>query len=120
MPSDSVAAIDWANPPASLDQIARELRALRAADGAPSFAAIGRRIARPGGNRSVPEHERRVPRTTIYRCSQDGRRRTDTDAVIEIALALGLPPPLRQRWAARLRLARAASGGAALASVRED
>src|SRR5699024_4965931 len=112
MPSDSVAAIDWANPPASLDQIARELRALRAADGAPSFAEIGRRIASQRGSRGVPEHERRIPRTTIYRCFQDGRRRIDTDAVIEIALALGLPPSLRQRWAARLRLARAASDGA--------
>jgi len=120
MPSDSVAAIDWANPPASLDQIARELRALRAADGAPSFAEIGRRIASQRGSRGVPEHERRIPRTTIYRCFQDGRRRIDTDAVIEIALALGLPPSLRQRWAARLRLARAASDGAAVASVRDD
>lgn len=120
MPDGSIPAIDWADPPASLDQIARELRALRDADGAPSFAEIGRRIAAQRGSRGVPEHERRIPRTTIYRCFQDGRRRIDTDAVIEIALALGLPPGLRQRWAARLRLARAASDGAAVASVRDD
>src|SRR5690625_2195855 len=120
MPSDSVAATDWPTPPASLDQIARELRALQTADGAPSFAEIGRRIASQRGSRGVPEHERRIPLTTIYRCFQDGRLRIDTDAVIEIALALGLPPSLRQRWAARLRLARAASDGAAVASVRDD
>lgn len=120
MPDGNDPAIAWDVPPASLDQIAGELRALRAADGAPSFAEIGRRIASQRGARGVPEHERRIPRTTIYRCFQDGRRRIDTDAVIEIALALGLPPGLRQRWATRLRLARAAADGAAVASVRDD
>src|SRR5699024_6227588 len=102
MPSDSVAAIDWANPPASLDQIVREVVALRAVDGAPSFAHIGLRIGSQRGSRGVPEHARRIPGTTIYRGVQDCRRRNDTGAVIEIALALGLPPSLRQLWAARL------------------
>lgn len=120
MPQKFVRAIDWHNPPESLDQIAGDLRALRAAAGAPSYAEIGRRIASQRGQRGVPEHERRIPRTTIYRCFQDGRRRIDTDAVIEIALALGLPSEMSPQWAARLRLARAAADGAAIAAVRDD
>lgn len=60
-----------------------------------------------------------MPRTTLYNCFKDGRRRIDSDAVIEIALALGLAESARDRWVTRLRLARSAADGAAVVAVRD-
>lgn len=113
-------AIDWGMPPAGLDTIAADLRALRAAAGEPSYTEIGRRIAEQRAARGVPHHERRMPRSTLYDCFRDGRRRMSSDTVTEIALALGLPDKLRPRWAARLRLARSAQDSATIAAVRDD
>ena len=90
-------AIDWGMPPAGLDTIAADLRALRAAAGEPSYTEIGRRIAQQRAARGVPHHERRMPRSTLYDCFRDGRRRMSSDTVTEIALALGLPAQLRSR-----------------------
>ncbi|MEE6283232.1 tetratricopeptide repeat protein [Georgenia sunbinii] len=113
-------AVDWTMPPMGLDTISADLRSLRAAAGDPSYTEIGRRIAERRAARGVPEHERRMPRSTLYDCFRDGRRRMSSDTVTEIALALGLPAELRPRWAARLRLARSAQDSAAVAAVRDD
>lgn len=113
-------AVPWGSAPGGLDAIARDLRAMRSAAGDPSFAEVARRIAAARAARGVPSHERRMPRSTLYDCFQDGRRRIDSDAVVEIALALGLPEPLRSDWAARIRAARAASDGAEVATARSD
>ena len=85
------AAVPWSTAPGGLDSIAHDLRAMRSAAGDPSFAEVARRIAAARAARGVPAHERRMPRSTLYDCFQDGRRRIDSDAVVEIALALGLP-----------------------------
>jgi len=113
-------AVDWSTPPTGLDAIAADLRSLRAAAGEPSFSEIGRRIAERRAARGVPEHERRLPRSTLYDCFRDGRRRVSTDVVTEIALALGLPDERRAHWSARLRLARSAQDSAAVAAVRDE
>lgn len=113
-------AVPWDTSPGGLDSIAEDLRAMRRAAGDPSFAEVARRIAAARAARGVPEHERRMPRSTLYDCFQDGRRRIDSDAVTEIALALGLPAHLRQDWSARIRAARAATDGAEVATARTD
>ena len=113
-------AVAWDSPPTGLDTIAHDLRAMRSAAGEPSYAEIGRRVADRRAARGVPEHERRIPRTTLFNCFRDGRRRIDVDAVTEIALALGLPDAELARWSERLRLARAAADGAAVAVVRDQ
>lgn len=120
MPVTADRAVRWEVPPAGLDTIAADLRSLRAAAGEPSYAEIGRRVAELRGARGMPRHERRIPRTTVFDCFRDGRRRIDVDAVTEIALALGLPRSELARWAERLRLARAAADGAAVAVARDQ
>lgn len=117
MGAESVVA--WEVTPTGLDTVAQDLRALRAAAGDPSYAAIGRTIAEHRAARGVPAHEQRVARTTVYNCFQDGRRRIDAEAVTEVAVALGLPESDRGRWGERLRLARAAGDGASVAAVRD-
>src|SRR5699024_7423184 len=64
--------------------------------------------------RGVPAHERRIPRSTVYDCFRDGRRRLDADAVGEIALALGLPAAALDRWSRRVRQAQAAATEASI------
>ena len=112
--------VDWLTPPTGLDTIAADLRSLRAAAGEPSYTEITRLITAARATRGVPEHERRVPRSTLYDCFRDGRRRMSSDVVTEIAVVLGLPEHHRSRWAARLRLARSAQDSAAVAAVRDD
>ena len=114
------AAVPWSTAPGGLDSIAHDLRAMRSAAGDPSFAEVARRIAAARAARGVPAHERRMPRSTLYDCFQDGRRRIDSDAVVEIALALGLPARLRADWSARIHAARAATDGAEVATARSD
>lgn len=116
--ASGLTAIDWSMPPQGLDTIAADLRTLREIAGRPSYAEISRRVAQRRGARGVPYAERRMPRSTLYDAFQDGRRRLDTDAVTEIALALGLPEQQLGEWAERLRQARAASDGAAIVHVR--
>lgn len=119
--TDPVArAVGWEQPPVGLDTIAADLRAMRAAAGEPSYAEIGRRVSEGRAARGVPTHERRIPRTTLFNCFQDGRRRIDVDTVTEIAVALGLQATDLGRWTERLRLARAAADGAAVAVVRDE
>ena len=109
--------VDWSVPPSGFDQIAADLRSMRLAAGEPSFTEIARRIETARAARGVPEHERRVARSTLYDSFRSGRRRMDADTVVEIASALGLPESLRQAWSDRLRAARAAADGASVASA---
>lgn len=112
--ADLTSAVDWNSAPAGLDGVSAELRAMRSAAGDPSYAEIVRRIVRERTARGVPAHERRIPRSTVYDCFRDGRRRLDADAVGEIALALGLPAAALDRWSRRVRQAQAAATEASI------
>src|SRR5690625_3164008 len=113
------AAIEWGGAPEGLDAIAAELARMRAAAGQPSFAAIGRAVAQLRAARGAPPSEQRIARSTLYDCFRPGRRRVDHEAVIEIAMALGLPAADRHRWAQRVAAAQARTDGAAVAIVHE-
>lgn len=113
------AAIEWGGAPEGLDAIAAELSRMRAAAGQPSFAAIGRAVAQLRAARGAPPSEQRIARSTLYDCFRPGRRRVDHEAVIEIAMALGLPAADRHRWAQRVAAAQARTDGAAVAIVHE-
>ncbi|MGM7668722.1 NB-ARC domain-containing protein [Microbacterium sp. A93] len=115
--ADVIRAVDWDAVPAGLDGVAAELRSMRSASGDPSYAEIVRRIARGRASRGVPDHERRIPRSTVYDCFRDGRRRLDVDAVGEIVLALGLPSEAVDRWSRRVRQAQAAAADASITVV---
>lgn len=112
--------VDWNTPPDGFDDIVADLHALRAAAGEPSFAAISRRVASLRASRGVPEAEQRIPRSTLYDFFRSGRRRLDADVVTEVAISLGLPDSDREHWIARLRQARTAENGAAVAVVRPE
>ncbi|MGM7677419.1 NB-ARC domain-containing protein [Microbacterium sp. A94] len=111
-------AVDWDAAPEGLDRITADLRAMRNAAGAPSFNEITRRISVLREQRGIPLHERRVARSTVWASFQEGRRRLDADAVVEIAAALGLPEPFHATWAQRVRAARTAADAAFVAVAR--
>lgn len=113
-------AVDWDAAPDGLDRITAELRAMRHAAGAPSFNEIARRIGALREKRGLPEHERRVARNTVWASFQEGRRRLDADAVVEIAAALGLAESFHLTWALRIRAARAAADGASVVVARHQ
>lgn len=114
-------AVDWDRPPTGLDTIAAELRGMREAAGSPSYEEIGRRVIELQAARGVPEHRRQgLAKTTVWASFQQGRRRLDAAAVADIAAVLGLPEQLREPWAQRVRLARSATDGAAVAVVRHE
>lgn len=119
-PSPLAAAIAWSVPPAGLDTIVAELRALRVAAGQPSYAEIVRRVVERRAARGVPEHERRLGRTTVYDCFRSGRRRLDVDLIVEVAVALGLPSHLASAWAQRCRAARGVTDTAAVVLAPSD
>lgn len=117
--TEIAAVIKWDAAPDGLDAIAAELSLMRAAAGKPSFAAIGRSVAKLRADRGAPPSEQRIARSTLYDCFRPGRRRVDYEAVIEIAVALGLPARDRHRWAERVAAAQARTDGAAVAIVQE-
>ncbi|MDT9592676.1 hypothetical protein RDV89_06340 [Nocardioides zeae] len=91
--------------PATFDQIAADLQALRAAAGHPSYAEIVRLVGlqrdRTGGGPVRPG------RTTVYEVFRPGRRRVDARLVGEIVRALGGTAEEAAGWEERCRRARA-------------
>lgn len=88
-----------------LDALAAGLRDLRSWAGSPSYARIARAVGVVRVSRGVPSHEATPARVTVYDCFRDGRRRIDTDLVVDIAEALGAGPDDRTMW--RLAASRA-------------
>ncbi|MBO2989487.1 hypothetical protein [Leucobacter tardus] len=73
----------------TFDDIAAELRALRAQRGETSFAEISRRISVDRSADGVSEAAATPPRSTVYHAFRDGRARMDAALIREIAIALG-------------------------------
>lgn len=93
-------------PHESIDDVARGLRELRSAVGAPSFAQIAQRITDRRIAGGTPESAARVARTTVYDAFRMGRTRLDSALVGEIAAALEEDEHLGALWARRARRAR--------------
>ncbi|MFT3888990.1 MAG: NB-ARC domain-containing protein [Arachnia sp.] len=82
-------APDQLTPPATLDELAARLRARRTAAGSPSFADIAQRIAAARAARGVAPSSRMPGRVTVYDCFRDGRRRIDSELLLDIVRVLG-------------------------------
>jgi len=95
------------------DDIARELRELRARAGGPSYAEIGSRIAQARQQRGVPTTASLPARTTVYDAFRTGRSRVNAALVGEIARALGADESAAAAWEARCGRAQSARRTAA-------
>lgn len=94
--------------PEHLDALAADLRELRHDAGSPSFAEIVVRVARLRTERGVAPAAARPGRTTVYDAFRDGRRRLDTELVLDIVRALGGDDDAVAAWEVRCRRAAAA------------
>lgn len=94
--------------PVTFDDIAADLRALRARRGETSFAEISRRISVHRRSQGVPDVAATPPRSTVYNAFRDGRARMDAELVREIALALGESEARADEWHERCTNARRA------------
>jgi len=112
--------VDWSAAPQDIDTIARDLRALRTADGGTSYAEIARRIEKSRAARGIPEHERRLARSTVYDCFKEGRKRLDIDLSVEIGAALGLGPDLVPQWSTRCLAAQGIADAASVVTLRTE
>ena len=92
-------------PPTPLDALALALQQRRVEAGSPSYAEIVTRIATRRRARGVPDARSRPGRTTVYDAFSTGRRRMDTDLVLEIVRALGADETETARWADACRQA---------------
>lgn len=87
-------------PPAAeptWDDIVEQLRELRATRGNPSFATLVDRVDRLRTARGDRFH--RPGRSTVFDAFQPGRRRVDTDLVLDLVAALGGTPDEISQWA---------------------
>lgn len=116
----SLSAVNWAVAPRNIDAIANDLRALRTAAGGTSYAEIVRRVEERRASRGIPEHERRLARSTVYDCFKAGRKRIDIDLSVEIAAALGLTDEHLPRWLERCVAAQAAADSASVVTLRTE
>ncbi|WP_143556808.1 tetratricopeptide repeat protein [Serinibacter salmoneus] len=94
----------------SLDDLARGLRELRAANGSPSFGQIATLI---GQLREARGDSKWIPlpgRVTVYDAFRDGRRRLDPTLVADIVTVLGRPDLVEPLRAAHARLVRGDAG----------
>lgn len=87
----------------TFDDLAHELRRLRAEAGSPSYAEIALRVSRLRESAGHPPERARVARTTVYDVFRDGRRRLDVGLVDEVLRALGLDDQEVAAWSARAR-----------------
>ncbi|HCS60018.1 MAG TPA: hypothetical protein DIW46_01270 [Microbacterium sp.] len=115
-PSD----VDWSVPPRDIDTIAQDLRALRTGNGGTSYAEIARRIEERRAARGIPEHERRLARSTVYDCFKAGRKRLDIDLSVEIAAVLGLDDEQLPRWLDRCVAAQGVADSASVVPLRTE
>jgi energy-coupling factor transport system substrate-specific component len=104
----------------TLDQIATELVALRESAGHPSYAEIARRIVVLRERRGLSALEARVGRTTVYDAFRLGRRRLDTDLVLDVVRALGGDEAEVSRWRTACQLARVGAGSVPAPRVSES
>ncbi|MGB0098679.1 MAG: ECF transporter S component [Nocardioides sp.] len=112
---------DPSAPSGPYDDLARDLQRLRAEAGNPSYADIVARIAAARVARGMAPEAARPGRTTVYDAFRTGRRRIDSDLLLEIVAALGEDDREQQRWAEACREARrrAATPSAALPTPSE-
>ena len=82
------------------DDIVALLRALRSAAGSPSFARITQAVAEVRAARGSAAAPGRV---TVYDCFRPGRRRLDSELVLDIVSALGVSTDALQPWREALR-----------------
>lgn len=86
---------------ASLGELIDRLRARRAAAGAPSYAAIGKRISESRLRRGIPAPAHLVSKTTVYDCFRATRARLDVELLGEIVEALGGTTKEVESWVRR-------------------
>ncbi|NYG60151.1 energy-coupling factor transport system substrate-specific component [Nocardioides daedukensis] len=96
METDPGGLPDGARTP--VDGLVASLQEWRAAAGNPAYAEVAARVARARVARGIPEFEARVARTTIYDLFRLGRRRIDTDLLLEVVQALGVDAAGIERW----------------------
>lgn len=101
----------------SFDQIALDLRALRAADGSASYAELVRRITSIRIHRGVQPAAATPARSTVYDVFKTGRTRVDVALLRDIVLALGADEDTAELWARRCSAARAAQEDGSKARV---
>lgn len=90
----------------AFDRIAEDLQLRRTDAGSPSYAEIALRIGRLREERGGPDAATRPARTTVYDAFRTGRRRLDTNLVLDIVRALGADEDEVASWAERCRTAR--------------
>ncbi len=122
MDETQVAGGTGASRPTTLDELALALRELRADAGDPSYAEIARRVVLARRAAGQTEAEARLARTTVYDVFRFGRRRVDTELVLQIVRALGVDDEGVGWWALACREARqgTAAAPAALAAPAPD
>lgn len=86
---------------APLDRLVGDLRRRRAAAGNPSYAEIAARVTARREAAGLGSHEARVARTTIYDLFREGRKRIDTELLLEVVAALGADPAEVDGWERR-------------------
>lgn len=92
-------------PRDDVNQIVRDLQALRVSAGGLSYAEIVRRVTALRQTAGVSEFLARPARTTVYDAFREGRARLDADLVADIAEALGGDGPTFRRRCQHARLA---------------
>ena len=93
--------------PTTLDELAERLRRRRAEAGSPSFSELARRVATVRAGRGVHPSTRSPGRITVYDCFRAGRRRVDTELVLDIVRSLGADDAEAaawRRWCVELQL----------------
>ncbi|MBO1751040.1 tetratricopeptide repeat protein [Actinotalea sp. BY-33] len=90
----------------TLDDVAAQLHAWRAAAGSPSYTEIARRVGVLRAARGPASHA--PGRVTVYDSFATGRKRLDVDLVTDIAQVLDIDGDELARW--RVRCARAQDG----------
>ena len=105
----AVPADQPADPPGPLDAVARDLQALRTAQGLPSYGELAVRVARLRQDRGMTAASARVGRTTVYDVFRTGRRRVDVLLVADLVRVLGGDEEEAARWVTRCTAALVAS-----------
>lgn len=83
------------------DAIADDLQRLRAEAGGVSYAEIAARIGRRRAEQGMSHAAARVARSSVFDVFRPGRRRVNTDLVLEIVLALGEGEAVAAQWKQR-------------------
>lgn len=90
----------------TLDDIARDLLALKTAVGPVSYAEIVRRITEQRLTRGLSAAAAQPPRSTVYDAFRPGRARIDVTLLRDIVVALGADDERADAWVARYQQTR--------------